>query len=120
VNWGCTTTGLREQHERLGRAGGEQHLRRIPAMPCGDRRGGLALVRVRRQRAQRLRDRIRQPAGHRLVPHVDREIDQARTHLGVAVMIEVETHEVSMPDRTARQTSAVPSEREPICHTFKE
>jgi hypothetical protein len=78
-----------EQHEALGRAGGEEYLFRGSPVPVSDGGPGRAGVRVRGQPAQGGDHRIGQPVGHRGAADVDRQVDQAGGDLDVPVVPEV-------------------------------
>jgi hypothetical protein len=78
-----------QQHEGLGRAGGEQHLFGRAAVRGGDRRGGRRGVGVRGEPRQRRRDPVEQPARRTRDPDVDREIHQPLTGFAVAVVAQV-------------------------------
>lgn len=69
----------REQHERLGRAGREQHLARSPPVPPRDRRDRRPLVRVRRD--VRRPDQRGEPGRRPARAHVDGQVDQPGNRL---------------------------------------
>ncbi|BCB87321.1 hypothetical protein Psuf_046340 [Phytohabitans suffuscus] len=94
---------LREQYEALCRPGGEQDLGGRACVPGGDRGGGRRRIGVRGEVGQRRRDRLGQPWRHRRAAHVDREIDEARPDLQVAVKTEIHALQ---DDRGFRHASA--------------
>ena len=80
--------GPGDERERLGRAGGGEHLGRVAAVPPGQRSLGLAGIRVAADVVEARPQRRVQPLRPRPVVHVDREVDQPLVELGVPVMAE--------------------------------
>jgi hypothetical protein len=105
--------GPRDQHERLGGSGGQQHLAGGAAVPGGDGGGRRGGVRVPREVVERVPDRGVEPRWTGRPAHVDREVDEAGRRLDVPVMPQIVVlHRNSMRDRGRRTTRRVTEHRQ--------
>ena len=77
------------QDEGLRGPGGQQDLRRVPAVSGGDGNAGGTGVGITGAGVHGVVQHGPQPGRGRAGPHVDRQVDQARLQLGVPVMPEI-------------------------------